>query len=80
MCQKRYRYRDRSADVLCPFFLAHGRQTLKCEGCDDDAVTTTAYARPGDLRWKLREFCCKSYDQCYHYRMVNYAKYDGEEP
>ena len=76
---KNHLYRDRSADVRCPFFLGHGRMTLKCEGCDDDSVTTTAYRSPAALAGKLHDFCCGRYDYCYHYRTVLYAKYGGDE-
>ena len=79
MSQKKYRFRDRSADVECPFFHSHSRTTIRCEGCEDDTVETTAYPRSADMHRKLSEFCCKSYRKCYRYAAVMYAKYPEEE-
>ena len=80
MSQKKYRFRDRSADVECPFFRSHSRATIRCEGSEDDTVETTAYPRGADLARKMTEFCCcKNYKMCYRYITVMYAKYPEDD-
>ena len=80
MSQKKYRFRDRSADVVCPFFHSHSRSTIRCEGSEDGTVETTAYPRSVDLQQKMTDFCCcDSYKRCYRYATVMYAKYPEDE-
>lgn len=63
-----------SIRVRCPFWLEKqsDKYRIKCEGTVKG--TTTQLTFRGDKGWYIKDFCCKNYEQCRIYQMLN-SKY-----
>ena len=61
--------------VKCPFYLDKQNDTnrIKCEGVCNNTSTHLVFR--GDKRWYMKDFCCKNYEACRVFRMLE-AKYD----
>ncbi len=61
--------------VKCPFYRERQREKkrIKCEGVVPG--TTTQLTFRGDKRWYMKDYCCKNYEKCRIYQMLD-RKYD----
>ena len=65
-------------DALCPFFCAHTKLSVICEGVVPDSSVKMNFdsAKLKDIQYNV--FCCGRYDYCEMYRAIQ-ANYEDEE-
>lgn len=63
-----------SEKVLCPFYVAENKATIKCEG-KMSAYEIFIFKNCRAKRTHVEKFCQKNYRQCKHYNAVN-EKYE----
>lgn len=56
-----------SKNVLCPFYISHDKNTIKCE-CLYQTMNVNSYimqkfGSKDQSKWLL-QYCCKNYKQC----------------
>lgn len=64
--------------IKCPFYLERQKDKcrIKCEGVMTG--TTTQLTFRGDKRWYMKDFCCKNFEKCRIYRMLD-EKYNQKK-
>lgn len=68
----------RSVDVRCPFYLRDSREghSLTCEGpLKGSNAMTTRFNNNGILSNQIRRYCCREYERCWLYQIIQ-RKYD----
>lgn len=61
------------AYVQCPFYkYDDGKRRITCEGLlNDDSNIALIYHKKHDFEVQIKTFCCKHYQKCEIYRMLN---------
>lgn len=80
MCRQSTTLNDR--DAVCPFFLAHGAEYIRCEGMIPDSVVNIRFFTSGnapnreakDLHFKV--YCCGQWEKCERANAIMRSKYD----
>lgn len=65
-----------AAMVLCPFFRAHSKTQIGCEGMTDGMTIILAFRDSEGLDTQERIFCRQHYERCEIYRAIMAAKYE----
>lgn len=65
-----------AADIKCPFFRAHSRTEIRCEGFVEQSSTGMLFQRPSDKLRQQHDYCEREYTKCEIYRALMSAKYD----
>ena len=67
-----------SKSVKCPFYREKqgDRYRIKCEGVMPGTAIQLTFN--GDKRWYMKDFCCKNFEKCRIYRMLE-DKYDKKK-
>lgn len=69
---------SRTRDVLCPFFIAHGRREIHCEAYDDACRNVMRYRCAENKDEHMKTYCCCRYDYCEHYIGLMQQKYEED--
>lgn len=70
-----------TADIKCPFFIAHGTNEIVCESVIPGArQNITRYAGPEEKRFQQKTYCECNYKRCEMYISIMHWKWpeDGE--
>ena len=67
-----------ASNIKCPFWREkqNDKYRIKCEGITRN--TTIQLTFRGDKNWYIKDFCCKNYEKCKIYQMLN-KKYEKTE-
>ena len=63
-------------DAKCPFFCAHTRDTVVCEGVIPDSRASLRFEGKNGKQIQYAVFCCFKYQNCEMYRAVQ-SKYEN---
>lgn len=65
--------------VQCPFFIAHGKREIVCEGLIDGCTCCRRFDRAEDKQFQKQTYCEKEYQRCEHYLSVMHWKWADED-
>lgn len=65
-------------DAKCPFFCAHLKQQIICEGILPESRLWNNFSTPIEKEKQYKIFCCARYKYCEVYTAIN-KKYEEEE-
>ena len=64
-----------TGDIACPFFIAHGKKDIVCEGIIDGTRMCCAFADPEGKTWHQKNYCEKHYKRCEMYCSIQHWKW-----
>ena len=82
MCERKDKLSKTSGtgDIRCPFFNAHNREIIRCEGAGRGMrYTTTQFEDAGEKTFHQKTYCEAEFRKCWIYRCAMEMKYSGEE-
>lgn len=53
-----------TGDIRCPFFIAHGKSEIVCEGLIEGSRIKTVFDEPEDKKWHQANYCEKQFGRC----------------
>ena len=65
--------------VLCPFFIAHGKREIVCEGLIDACTCVRKFRNCEDKEFQKKTYCEQEYQRCEHYLSVMHWKWSDDE-
>lgn len=65
--------------VQCPFFIAHGKREIVCEGLIDECTCIRRFRRSEDKEFQKKTYCEREYARCEHYLSVMHWKWEEGE-
>lgn len=68
-----------TGDICCPFFIAHGRKEIVCEGLIDGTRMCCAFEDAEEKTWHQKNYCEKSYKRCEMFCSIRHWKWPEEE-
>ena len=68
-----------TGDIACPFFIAHGKKDIVCEGLIDGTRMCCAFADPEEKTWHQKNYCEKHYKRCEMFCSIRHWKWPEEE-
>jgi hypothetical protein len=77
--------RDRISSTMntgmigCPFFIAHGKTEIVCEGLIDGTKLYCSFNDAEDKKWHQYNYCEKNYQRCEIYCSIKHWKWPEEE-
>ena len=63
-----------TGDILCPYFVAHSREQIICEGDIPDCRCSLLFKDEADKAQQQKLFCESNYKMCPHY--FNVCRFD----
>ena len=67
-------------DAKCPFFCAHTKDTIVCEGVIPDSHATLRFEGSNGKKIQYAVFCCWNYQKCERYRPLQEKYRNEDEP
>ena len=68
-----------TGDICCPFFIAHSKRVIMCEGGIEDCRTQNEFKEPEDKTWHQKNYCERNYKRCEVYCSIKHWKWPEEE-
>lgn len=80
MSERRNRISSTSGtgDIVCPFFIAHGRTEIQCEGLIPGSKMRVEFAEEQDKGWHQENYCEKCYQRCEIYCSIQHWRWEDE--
>lgn len=68
-----------TGNICCPFFVAHGKTVVICEGLIDGTRMCCEFKEPKSKTWHQENYCEKNYTRCEIYCSIMHWKWNEEE-
>ena len=67
-----------TGNICCPFFEAHGKQEIVCEGMIDGTQNMTRFRTEGEKTFHQENYCEGNYKRCEVYNSIMHWKWPEE--
>ena len=67
-----------TGNIGCPFFIAHGRKDIRCEGLLPGSRICTEFEEEDEKAWHQLNYCEKCYKRCEIYCSIQHWKWEDE--
>ena len=68
-----------TGNICCPFFVAHGKTVVICEGLIDGTRMCCEFKEPKSKTWHQENYCEKNYKRCEMYCSIQHWKWPDDE-
>jgi hypothetical protein len=65
--------------ICCPFFVAHSKNEIMCEGLIDGTKQICAFKNQEEKTWHKKNYCEKGYTRCEVYCSIKHWQWPEEE-
>ena len=76
---KRVSTTQNTGNICCPFFIAHGKREIVCEGLIDGSKNWTRFDEAEEKTWHQCTYCEGRYTCCEVYRSIMHWRWSEEE-
>ena len=67
-----------TGNICCPFFVAHGKKEIVCEGMIEGCKICNVFEDAEEKSWHQANYCEKGYKKCEMYCSIQHWRWDDE--
>ena len=68
-----------TGDIKCPFFVAHGKKDIMCEGMIDGCRMISSFTDAEDKKFHQENYCENNFRRCEMYCSIMHWKWTEDE-
>jgi len=68
-----------TGNICCPFFIAHGKREIMCEGMIDGCRMISSFDDPEGKTFHQKNYCEMNYKRCEMYCSIQHWKWSEDE-
>lgn len=68
-----------TGNIRCPFFMAHSRTEIVCEGLIDGCSMCNRFTETENKAWHQANYCEKNYQRCEMFCSIRHWKWPEDE-
>ena len=67
-----------TGNICCPFFVAHGKREIVCEGMIEGTSMCHTFKETEEKSWHQENYCEKNYKRCEMYCSIQHWRWEDE--